>query len=181
MTALCCVPSRGTTATDLVASGSADRKIMVWAPNKGNHVSPAAHIQTLHKHEGTVTALLALDTRFLSGSTDCTVRLWAPQQRGALLHPSFAQVRVLQTMPAWVTSIVSCPPGATPDLAGSIFVADSEANIARTRQGAASSGPATCDKCDALAPRCSPAAALRTCSFVHDDDHSLPCCPAARP
>ena len=52
-----------------------------------------ARVQTLRKHDGSVTALAAYGCHLLSGSTDCTVRLWrAAADRQALLFPHFEQV-----------------------------------------------------------------------------------------
>lgn len=80
----------------LLLTGSADRCIKVWDPRKGNPIEPSILVQTLYKHTGTVTALVACGDHIVSGSVDRTVRLWkAVDGCRALMYPPLEQVKLL--------------------------------------------------------------------------------------
>jgi hypothetical protein len=132
VTALCCLHACAAISLPLVASGSADRRICLWFPSRGTYPDTATLVQTIHRHEGTVTALAAHGSMLVSGATDCTVRLWRPaQDRGALRYPQFEQVKLLHTMPSWVSSIALPQSGGPDDAHNTFFVSDSSANALR--------------------------------------------------
>ena len=53
-----------------VASGSFDRKILIWNAKSGH----CEHI--LSGHEGSVAVIAVNDSHIFSGSTDCTIKVW---------------------------------------------------------------------------------------------------------
>lgn len=76
-------------AAGLVITGSADSNIKLWDVKlrvQETHVC----VQTLVGHTGTVTSLVHKGACILSGSTDCTIRIWkAVEGRGMLTYPWF--------------------------------------------------------------------------------------------
>lgn len=153
---LACLPPSTNLPMPLLLSGSADRCIKIWNPNRGNAISPSVLVQTLYRHEGTVTVLATCADHIISGSTDNTVRLWRCSENcQALLYPPFEQARILVTMPAWIVSIAVADSVAQHSSDGSLIVGDFDANIKQiyftisTRLGIK-----RCGHTDALFPRC---------------------------
>jgi WD40 repeat protein len=131
VTALCSVPPTASISMQLLASGSADRKIQIWDPKKGSSVDPPALVQTLYRHDGTVTAICNPVGYLVTGGTDCSVHMWRISEDClTLLYPTFEYIRVLATMPAWVTSISNAPI-CIQEEKDELFVSDSAANVLR--------------------------------------------------
>lgn len=127
---LACLPPSMNLPMPLLLSGSADRCIKIWNPERGNAISPSVLVQTLFRHGGTVTALATYADHIVSGSTDNTVRLWRCSENcQALLYPPFEQVRILVTMPAWIVSIAVADSVVQHNSDGSLIIGDFEANI----------------------------------------------------
>ena len=159
MSALCWLkPSLGA-RMPLLATGSADRTLRIWDPQKGTLAEPASLVQTLYRHTGTVTAIASIQGYILSGSTDCKIHLWrATAKRTALLYPTHEHVRVLATMPAWVTCMTAAPESLHDDGDNDMFVADSDANVIRI---------AVANGCASHMPTCGWTPALRwSCAVV---------------
>jgi WD40 repeat protein len=154
VSALCCLQPCHDFSMPLLVSGSSDRRIHIWDPKKGNPAEPPVLIQTIHRHDGTVTALTAMENQLISGSTDRTIRVWrSAEGRCIMLYPLYEQVQVLRTMPAWVTNISDAPVTYQHDVDNSIFACDSAANIVRIhaaisgRRGGAGSRCASASFC----------------------------------
>lgn len=129
MTALCSLPPSATIPMQLLASGSADWKVHIWDPKKGSPVDRPALVQTLYRHDGTVTAICNPSGFLITGATDCSVRMWRiSEDHKTLLYPSFEYIRVLATMPAWVTCITNSS-GCIHEGKDDLFVSDSAANV----------------------------------------------------
>lgn len=60
----------------LIASAGMDAVIKIWTFKGTRLSSPSECFQTLYGHTGPVTSLAAFDGGLVSGSNDCTVRLW---------------------------------------------------------------------------------------------------------
>jgi WD40 repeat protein len=129
VTALCSLLPSASIPFHLLASGSADRKVHIWDPKKGSTVDRAALVQTLYRHDGTVTAICNPNGYLITGATDYSVRMWRiSEDHETLLYPSFEYIRVLATMPAWVTCITNSS-GCIHEEKDGLFVSDSAANV----------------------------------------------------
>ena len=113
----------------MVFSGSADSSIKVWDPKSNQRVregfiTEGICVQTLMGHGGTITCMRQVHDYILSGSTDCSVRIWFQTKgREALLYPWFEQLRVLSTFNGWVKQLSFSKTNDVGDC-GSLWVAD---------------------------------------------------------
>ena len=113
----------------IVFTGSADSSIKLWDPKSSQRVregsiTEGVCVQTLQGHGGTVTCMMQVHDYVLSGSTDCSVRIWLQTtERENLLYPWFEQLRVLSTFGGWVKHLSF---SKTEDVGdnGSLWVAD---------------------------------------------------------
>ena len=120
----------------LVVSGGADGVCRVWDPR----VEIEGAVQEISGHDGTVTALAQCHAYLASGSTDRTVRLWAPggtpgevaKKPAGVVYPWFEPHRVfiLGHLPGWVNTLSFDSTGQVGDM-GSLFAGDSEGSVWR--------------------------------------------------
>ena len=115
----------------LVFSGSADSTIKIWDPKSNQRIregfiTDGVCVQSLVGHGGTVTTVTQVHKYILSGSTDCTVRIWhKAKNREALLYPWFEQLRVLSAWDGWVKSLSFSKTDNVGD-SGDLWVADAD-------------------------------------------------------
>jgi WD40 repeat protein len=93
---------------DLVATASLDRHIRLWDLWQPN--SKRALVQTLSGHGGGVICLEVCEDLIVSGSTDCTVRVWkgAIDPLGIVLYPWYQCTQVIK-MGTWIYSLSFSP------------------------------------------------------------------------
>lgn len=72
----------------LIITGSVDATVKLWDFKGKVNFDPAACVQTLYGHSGSVTALVIKGGYILSSSTDKTIRVWrSGPGRGQLVYP----------------------------------------------------------------------------------------------